>query len=243
VSRRAASEEATPAPRARLPRLALIAAVLLLLALLGHRGLRLVPGFIAWVDRMGPAGMLLFVLGYAVATVALIPGSVMTLAAGALFGVVRGTLVAFTGALLGSTLAFLVARYLARPLVERRVASDARFRRIDRAVGWHGRRLVFLLRLSPVLPFTLMNYALGITHVRLRDYLIASVGMLPGTLLYVWTGTLAGEAAAAAGGTPLRRGAAYWTVLAVGFLATVAVTVAVTRMARRALREAGRDEG
>lgn len=213
-------------------------AVAVAILLLGREGVRLVPGFVRWVEGLGPWGPVVFAGGYALATVACIPGSVMTLAAGALFGVVRGTLVAFAGAVLGSTLAFLIARYLARPWVERRVAEDGRFRRIDRAVGWHGRRLVFLLRLSPVLPFTLLNYALGVTHVRLRDYLIASVGMLPGTLMYVWTGKLVGDAAAAAaGGAQVERGPAYWTLVGVGFAATVAVTVAITRMARRALRE------
>lgn len=241
---------ADPSPRlsalprgAKVRRALLWAAAAAALLLLGREGVRFVPRFVQWVDSLGPWAELVFIGGYAAATIAFVPGSVMTLAAGALFGVVRGTLVSFAGALLGSTLAFLIARYLARPWVERRVAEDGRFRRIDRAVGWHGRRLVFLLRLSPVLPFTLMNYALGVTHVRLRDYLVASVGMLPGTLLYVYTGKLVGDAAAAAaGGTQVQRGPAYWSMLVIGFAATVAVTIAITRMARRALREAGRED-
>jgi len=225
--------------RGRLLRVALVVAVAAVLLLAGREGVRIVPAFAGRVERLGTWGMAAYVLGYALFTVAFIPGSLLTLAAGALFGVARGTALAFSGATLGSTLAFLVSRHLARPWVERRVARDRRMRRLDRAVGMHGFRLVFLLRLSPVMPFTLMNYALGVTRVRFRDYLLASFGMLPGTLLYVWTGKLAGDVAAAAGGAPVRRGPAHWTLIGVGFLATAAVTIAVTRMARRALREAG----
>lgn len=229
-----------PLPRhRRLLKLALVLGAALGLLLAGREGVRVVPRFAAWVDGLGGWGMAAYVIGYAAFTVAFIPGSVLTLAAGALFGVLRGTALAFAGATLGSTLAFLVSRYLARPWVERRVSQDRRVRRLDRAVGVHGFRLVFLLRLSPVLPFALMNYALGVTRVRFRDYLLASFGMIPGTLLYVWTGKLAGDVAEVAGGTPVHRGPAYWSLIAVGFGATVAVTIAVTRIARRALRDAG----
>jgi uncharacterized membrane protein YdjX (TVP38/TMEM64 family) len=224
--------------RRRLITLVVLLAAAAALLMAGREGVRFVPRFAAWVDGLGPWGMAAYIAGYGIATVAFIPGSVLTVAAGALFGVVRGTVVAFIGATLGSTLAFLVSRYLARPWVVRRAAQDRRIRRLDRAVGVHGFRLVFLLRLSPVLPFTLMNYALGITRVRFRDYLLASAGMLPGTLLYVYTGKVAGDVAAAAGGAPVHRGPGYWLVIGLGFIATLAVTLAVSRIARRALREA-----
>lgn len=211
---------------------ALVGAVVLL----GRGGARYVPEFAGWVERQGSWAPVLFVLGYAAATVAFLPGSLLTLAAGALFGLARGTAFAFTGALVGSTAAFLVARYLARPLVVRRLGPDPRFRRIDEAVGARGVRLVLLLRLSPVLPFNVLNYALGATRVRLRDYLLGAVGMLPGTVLYVWTGKLAGDVASVAAGAADPRGPGYWTMLGVGLAATAAVTVMVTRMARRALR-------
>ncbi len=208
-----------------------------LLVLLGRGGARYIPEFTTWVERQGSWAPILFVLGYAAATVAFLPGSVLTLAGGAIFGLAWGTAFAFTGAVVGSTAAFLVARYLARPLVVRRLGPDARFRRIDEAVGARGVRLVLLLRLSPVLPFNVLNYALGATRVRLRDYLLGAVGMLPGTVLYVWTGKLAGDVASVAAGATPPRGPGYWTMLGVGLAATAAVTVMVTRMARRALKE------
>ena len=165
------------------------------------------------------------------------PGSVLTLAAGAIFGVVGGTAFAFTGATVGAAGAFLVARYVARGAVEKRVNADPRFAAIDRAVAMQGRRLVFLLRLSPVFPFNLLNYALGLTRVSLGDYLIASIGMLPATLLYVYYGKVLGDVAAAAGGAAPERDAAYYVLVALGLAATLAVTVIITRIARRALSE------
>ena len=127
-------------------------------------------------------------------------------------------------------------------MIERRLAGDGRFAAIDRAVGEQGRKIVFLLRLSPVFPFTLLNYALGLTRVKLGDYLIASIGMLPATLLYVYTGKVAGDVTAVAGGSAQARGLADWAVLVIGLVATAAVTVIVTRIARRALAAATEEE-
>lgn len=194
-----------------------------------------VPHFAEWVDGLGALGPVVFVLGYALAVVAFIPGSVLTLAAGAIFGLGEGTVYVFIAAVIGSTLAFLIARHIARGTIEQRIEGDPRFAAIDRAVGAEGRKIVLLLRLSPVFPFNLLNYALGLTKVRLVDYLVASFGMLPGTLLYVYTGKLAGEVAAVAGGVETERGVAEWAVLTLGFAATLLVTILVTRIARRAL--------
>lgn len=195
-----------------------------------------VPRFAEAVRALGPWGPVVFVLGYVAAAVLFVPGSLLTLAAGALFGLGRGVLYAMAGATLGAAAAFLASRYLVRGRVERRVRADPRFAAIDDAVGTDGRRIVFLLRLSPVLPFNLLNYALGVTRVRLADFVLGCVGMLPGTLLYVYYGKLAGDVAGAVGGTA-PRGAAHYAVLALGLAATVAVTVVVTRLARRALKE------
>ncbi|HVS02282.1 MAG TPA: TVP38/TMEM64 family protein [Thermoanaerobaculia bacterium] len=219
------------------------AAVLVALVLVGRQLGGYVPRFAGWVEGQGIWGPVVFVAGYALATVAMVPGSLLTLAAGAIFGLVEGTLYVFAGAVLGSSLAFLVARYLARGAVARRLAGNARFRTIDRAVGRQGRKIVLLLRLSPVFPFNLLNYALGLTDVRFGDYLVGSIGMLPGTLLYVYYGKLAGEVAAVAGGVEAERGAGYWAVLGLGLAATLAVTALVTRTARRALREETADAG
>ena len=229
----------TSGARGSLVRVALIAAALAALYALGRYGGSAVPAFAAWVERQGAWGAAVFVAGYAAATVAFVPGSLLTLAAGAIFGLGRGTLYVFAAATLGASLAFLVARYAARPWVERRIAGNPRFAAIDRAVGREGRRIVFLLRLSPVFPFNLLNYALGLTRVRFADYLIASIGMLPGTLLYVYYGKLAGEVASLAGGAPAAaKGAGYYAWLALGLAATIAVTAIVARTARRALDEA-----
>ena len=222
----------------RLARAAAAVAVLALFLLLGRRFGALVPAFAHWVEGLGAWGPLAFIAGYAAAVVALVPGSLLTLAGGAIFGLVRGTIFVFAGALLGAAGAFLVARYLARSAVERRLAGNPRFAAVDRAVAGAGRKIVFLLRLSPVFPFSLLNYALGLTRVRITDYLVGSLGMLPGTLLYVYYGKLAGDVAALAGGAPMPKDARYWTLLGVGLVATVAVTAYVTRVARRALREA-----
>jgi len=199
--------------------------------------------FAAWVQELGIWGPVVFILGYAAATVAFAPGAVLTLAAGALFGLVYGTVYTLAGATLGASLAFLVSRYVARRAVERRIAANPRFQAIDRAVGREGFKIVALLRLSPVFPFNLLNYALGLTRVRFLDYFAASVAMLPGTLLYVYYGKAAGSLAtafAAGSGAPAAGGqskAASWALLGVGLLATVAVTTYVTRLAGKALRQ------
>jgi len=225
--------------RASLARVALIAVGIAALWALGRLSGGAVPAFAAWVERQGAWGAAGFVAGYAAATVAFVPGSLLTLAAGAIFGLARGTLYVLVAATLGAALAFLVARYAARPWVERRIASNPRFAAIDRAVGRQGRWIVFLLRLSPVVPFNLLNYALGLTRVRFADYLVASIGMLPGTLLYVYYGKLAGEVTALAGGAPAAaKGAGYYAWLGFGLAATIAVTAIVARIARRALDEA-----
>jgi uncharacterized membrane protein YdjX (TVP38/TMEM64 family) len=223
--------------------LARIGIGLLALALLVALGRALggyVEPFRDAVLRLGVLGPVVFVLGYAAAVVAFVPGSALTLAAGAIFGVARGTALVFAAAVLGSSAAFLIARYLARGAVERRIAGNRQFAAIDRAIGREGRKITFLLRLSPAIPFTLLNYALGLTRVRFPDALLASLGMLPGTLLYVYLGSVAGDAAsAAAGDAELGR----TLVKAVGLAATAAVTIYVTVLARRALREATAETG
>jgi uncharacterized membrane protein YdjX (TVP38/TMEM64 family) len=214
---------------------AVAAAALLLIA--GRKLGALIPAFTAWVDALGVWGPLAFVAGYALATVAFVPGSLLTLAAGAIFGLGKGTALVLVAATLGASAAFLVSRYVARGLIERRLAGNERFAAIDRAIGTEGRKIVLLLRLSPVFPFNLLNYALGLTRVRFIDYLVASIGMLPGTLLYVYYGKVAGDVARLAGGAAVPRGPAYYGVLVLGLVATVVVTTLVTRTARRALRE------
>jgi uncharacterized membrane protein YdjX (TVP38/TMEM64 family) len=214
-------------------------AVLLIIAIVlaGREAAGVVPRFAMWVESLGAVGPLVFMAGYVIGTVAFVPGSLLTLAAGAIFGLLQGTIWVFIGASIGATAAFLVSRYLARAWVEQRLAGNEKFAAVDRAIGRQGLRIVTLLRLSPAFPFNLMNYAMGLTQVRFRDYVLACFGMLPGTLLYVYYGKLAGDVAALAAGMEQERGPAYWALLVVGLIATIAVTTVVTRAARRALRE------
>ena len=227
-----------PAPRMPIGRIVLAVLAIAVLVPAGLLAREHLQEFLGWLDGLGPWGPAVFILGYAVATVAFAPGSVLTLAAGALFGLVRGVVIVLIGATLGAAASFLVARYLARAAIERRLAGNERFTAIDRAIAEQGRKIVFLLRLSPVFPFNLLNYGLGLTRVRFVDYVVASVGMLPGTILYVYYGKLARDVAQLAGGAPAGRGAGYYVVAGLGLLATIAVTFVVTRIARRALRQA-----
>jgi uncharacterized membrane protein YdjX (TVP38/TMEM64 family) len=220
------------------------AAALVALFFAGRAARPLLAAFAETIAGLGRLGPPLFVLGYVLACVAFVPGAVLTLAAGALFGLVRGTVYVFGGAVLGSTAAFLVARHLARKAVARRLARDPRFAAIDRAVAHEGLKIVLLLRLSPVFPFNLLNYALGLTSVTLRDYVFASVGMIPGTVLYVYYGTALGSLARIAAGERPEYGRGGVALLAAGLVATVLVTWLITRLARRALRRAtGADMG
>lgn len=206
------------------------------LILLGRRAAGFIPAFAEWIDSLGALGAIAFMAGYVVATVALVPGSLLTLAAGALFGLVRGTLIVFIAASVGATAAFLISRYVARGVVLRRLGGKPRFRALDAGIEREGRKIVFLIRLSPVFPFNVTNYALGLTSVRLRDYVIACAGMLPGTVLYVYYGRLIGDVVRAVSGARIEHGVAYWVVLAFGLIATLLVTLVITRAAKRALR-------
>ncbi|MCB1036001.1 MAG: TVP38/TMEM64 family protein [Acidobacteria bacterium] len=191
----------------------------------------------SWVEDQGIWGPVVFALAYVLATLLFIPGSLLTAAAGFVFGLVKGTALVLVAATVGACLAFLLGRHGARHAVERRLEKSDRFQAIDRAIAKEGRKVVMLLRLSPVFPFTLLNYGLGLTGVRFRDYLVACAAMAPGTFLYVYYGYTAKNLADLAGGGG-ERGAAQWIFLGVGLAATVAVTAVVTRIARHALKEA-----
>ena len=212
--------------------------VVIALVLLGRQLSGQLPRLTAALDGLGAWGPIVFILAYAIACIAFVPASLLTLGAGALFGVVKGTAFVLIGATLGATGAFLIARYVARDWITERVQRDARFAAIDAAIALEGRKVVFLLRLSPVIPFNVLNYALGLTQVRLIDFVIASIGMIPGTLLYVYTGKLASVVVGASNAASPPRGPAFYVVLGLGLAATAAVTIIVTRLAKRALATA-----
>jgi uncharacterized membrane protein YdjX (TVP38/TMEM64 family) len=187
-----------------------------------------------WTAGLGIWGPVVLALLYIVATVLLVPGTILTLAAGGMFGLVVGTITVSIGSTLGASLAFLIARYVARDKVAARASHNRRFGAIDRAIGEGGWKIVALLRLSPAIPFNLQNYLYGLTPIRFWPYVLTSwLAMLPGTFLYVYLGHIAGAAV----GADRPRTAAEWAMLAVGLLATIVVTVYVTRLARRKLQE------
>lgn len=235
-------EQAAPGTprRGRILGMAALVLGIIALVLFGRQLAEPVRAFAAFVAGLGPWAGVAFLGGYALATVLFAPGWILTLAGGAIFGLGWGTLYVFLGATLGSTLAFLLARHGLRGWVERQLADNPRFAAIDRAVAREGRKVVFLLRLAPAFPFNLLNYALGLTRVRFVDYLLASLGMLPGTFLYVYYGRALGSVAALASGAQVEKGAEQWVFFGLGLVATVVVTVIVTRLARRALAEVAR---
>ena len=236
----AAAATAAQPPRSKTRLVLYIVAALVVIAgltLAGQQAGGVVIRFAEWVDGLGVWGPVVFILGYAIATVFFLPGSLLTLASGAIFGLVRGTIYSLIGATLGASAAFLVARYVARRAIERKIAGNAKFAAIDKAVGREGFKIVSLLRLSPAFPFNLLNYALGLTRVRFLPYLAACAAMLPGTLLYVYYGKALGSLAALASGAKTQKGPEFWVFLGIGLLATIVVTTFVTRLAAKALRQ------
>lgn len=208
--------------------LAVLGALAIVFTLFDARAL--LRGALDAIAKLGPWGPVLFVLIYIFATVLFLPGSVLTLGAGAVFGVVWGSLLVSLASTLGATAAFLVGRYLAREWVAKKIEGNASFATIDRAVADEGWKIVGLTRLSPAFPFALLNYAFGLTRVKLRDYVLASwIGMMPGTVMYVYLGSLARV------GAGEKKSPAELALYGVGLLATLVVTIFVTRVARRAL--------
>jgi uncharacterized membrane protein YdjX (TVP38/TMEM64 family) len=223
-----------------LSRVRLAVAILVVALGLWWAGRTLAPRLltiIAGIRHMGAVAPLGFVAIYAIAVVALIPASLLTIAGGAVFGIVRGAIYALIAATIGSTAAFLLGRYAFRGLVERRLAAMPRFAAVERAVSAQGLRIVFLLRLSPVVPFNFLNYALGVTTISVWDFVIASIGTVPGAIVYAYAGSVTGEALALAGQARVPRNGSYYAILMGGLVATVAALLVVTRTARRALRD------
>ncbi|MEX2673079.1 MAG: VTT domain-containing protein [Phycisphaeraceae bacterium] len=190
---------------------------------------------VGWVQQLGPLGPIIYIGVYAMATVLMLPAWPLSVAAGMIFGLWLGSLVVLVGATSGAAGAFLIGRYLARRTVEKNLRHYPRFAAVDRAVGEGGWKIVALLRLSPAVPFNLQNYLYGLTAIRFWPCILATaVAMLPGIFLYVYLG-FAGRATLEAGA--VERGPGQWALMIVGLVATVAVTVYVTRLARRAIRE------
>jgi uncharacterized membrane protein YdjX (TVP38/TMEM64 family) len=197
------------------------------------------------IEELGIWGPIAFGAVYVTATVFMVPGVILTLAAGALFGSLLGTAVVSLSSVTGAALAFLIARYFARERVEQRLADNPRFAAIDRAIGEQGWKIVGLLRLSPAMPFSLSNYLYGLTAVPFWPYVgISAIAMLPATFLYVYLGDVGAKGVEAAVGAQTASTSTFeWGLRLVGLLATIAVTLYVTRIARRAVEQQTNIEG
>lgn len=196
-----------------------------------------IPGLLtdgmAWIEGLGTVGMAVFIVFYILACVLVLPGSVLTLGAGATYGLPIGFALVSVGSTLGATATFVIGRYLARDAVAKKVEASPTFKSIDDAVAQQGWKIVLLTRLTPVIPFNIQNYGYGLTNVQLGAYVLASwIGMMPGTLLYTYIGTLGGEAAQG------NQGAGQWIMRGVALVATIAVTVVISRIAKKALDSA-----
>jgi len=189
------------------------------------------------VAHMGPWGVVLFTAAYVAAAVTLAPAFVLTFAAGAIFGLWRGTLIVFFAALLGAIAVYGLAAPLAHGRLMRRLERDARVAAIRRAVVSDALWVMFLLRLSPLVPYVLLNYALALSGVRFKDFVLASVGMLPAIVMYAYYGKIVGDVAKLAAGVSPPRGIEYWTLVGLGLVATILATSAITRAARRAMEQ------
>ncbi len=228
------------ARRLRWVRLASLAIILVSLVLLARLLPvdRVVALLSTRVEQLGVWGPSAFAGTYVLAAILFVPGSTLTLAAGAVFGLIVGTIVVSVASTAAAVISFLIGRHVARDAVHRWAARNPRFAAIDRAIGQQGWKIIALLRLSPAVPFSLGNYLFGITSIRFWPYVLTSWrAMLPGTFMYVYLGYAGRAGLAAAAGCSGSRSPGQWVMLVVGLVATVAVTVYVTRLARKAVRE------
>jgi uncharacterized membrane protein YdjX (TVP38/TMEM64 family) len=189
------------------------------------------------LSSLGPWGAALFVLLYILSAVTLAPSFLLTVAAGAIYGVWTGSLLVFIGAVLGASVAFVIARRLAGTRLLGWLDREPRVAIVRQAVAQEGPWVQFLLRLSPLVPFNLLNYALGLARVRFKDFVIALIGMIPAIIMYTYYGKVVGDVALLAAGVAPPRGAEYYVTLSVGLIATIVATTLITRAARRAIEE------
>jgi uncharacterized membrane protein YdjX (TVP38/TMEM64 family) len=191
--------------------------------------------FVLRLSNLGSWAPFAFVLAYIVAAVTLAPAILLTFAAGAVFGLWRGTLFTYVGALLGASAVFWLSSWLSGGRVHAWLDRDHRVAATRKAVVGRGIWIMFLLRLSPVVPYNLLNYALALSGVRYRDYAFATIGMIPAIVMYAYYGKVAGDVAAIAAGVVPPRGPEYYILLVTGLVATLIATTTITRAARRAI--------
>ena len=209
---------------------AFIGSIVIILCQFQFDLIQTVPKLIQYIESIGIIGKFLFVLVYILACILLIPGSPLTIASGATFGFWNGLLLVSIGSTLGAVAAFLISRYIAREFIERKLDHSHKFSAMDAAITKEGWKIVFWARLSPIIPFFLLNYALGLTKIRLHAYIISSWGgMIPGTVLYTYLGSL-GKSIFTAESSSLD-----WMILGVGLIATLCVTLILSRIAKESL--------
>ena len=187
------------------------------------------------IESLGSTGVIAFILLYIVATVALIPGSILTLGAGVVFGVGWGSIYVLTGAICGEMCAFLLGRYFARDWINRKIEHNKVFKALNRALQREGLKIILLTRLYPIFPFSLLNYAFGVTGISWRNYFLGSIGMIPMTVTYVYCGSLAENLATIDRASQIANPQLQWTIRIIGFLATLGATIYLTRIANQAL--------
>jgi uncharacterized membrane protein YdjX (TVP38/TMEM64 family) len=193
------------------------------------------------LEALGPWAPLIYIALYVAAALTVAPAFLLTVAAGALFGVWLGTVYVFVGASLGASAVYAVSVRLTRLPVLSWLDKDPRVLIVRQAVAGEGAWIQFLLRLSPLVPYSLLNYALGLSLVRYRDFVVALVGMLPAIVMYTYYGKVVGDVAALAAGVAPPRGVEYYTLLTVGLVTTVLATTLITRAARRAMEQQKQD--
>ncbi len=193
---------------------------------------------LVWVNSLGSFKPIAFISIYNIATILFVPGIILTMSGGVLFGAVWGSIYVAIAATLGAIGAFLIGRYLCRKMFVRMIQGHPKFIAIDRAVAEDGFKIVLLTRLSPILPFNLLNYTFGITQVSLRDYSLGSIGIIPGTIMYVYLGDLIGDLAmlsqpnlSVSPETEILQ----WIIRGVGLIATVVMSIYLARLAKKAL--------
>jgi uncharacterized membrane protein YdjX (TVP38/TMEM64 family) len=190
---------------------------------------------VLWIAGLGPWAPVLFVLIYVAAAVVVAPAFFLTVAAGAMFGVWRGSVLVFVAASLGASVVYALASPLGRLRWIQAITRDRRAAAVKAALVDDGLWVMFLLRLSPVVPYTVLNYALAVSGVRFDRFLIALVGMLPAIVMYTYYGKVVGDVAALAAGVSPPRGPEYYATLVVGLVAVVVSTMLITRASKRAL--------
>jgi uncharacterized membrane protein YdjX (TVP38/TMEM64 family) len=193
------------------------------------------------IESLGYWGPISFIIIYNLATILFIPGSILTLGGGVIYGVLWGSIYVLIAATIGAIVAFTIGRYLSRDWVAEQMARHPKFKAIEEAVTHSGFKIVLLTRLCPIFPFNLLNYAFGVTQVSLKDYILGSIGMVPGTVMYVYLGDLVGDLKTI--DTPDMMSAnpqtetMKWIINVVTVVTTIAVTIYSAKIARQALEQ------